>query len=127
MNSYIITVLVIIFAGFLTVLKRFRVDFAFAASTLICLTLVGISVNAIYPLIDYISSLELVGNYGEYFGIVLKSVGISIICTVAAEICKDAGEGALAYGIETFCKCEIIAASLPLIKRILELAEEIMK
>lgn len=127
MNIYLTTALVTVAALILTALKNFRTDITFAASAFICLSLIGVSVSAVFPIVDYISSLELVGRYSEYFGIILKSVGASVICTAAAEICRDSGQGALAYGVETFCKCEIIAMSLPLIRSVLELAEEIMR
>ena len=126
MNIYAITAFVVVLAVFLSVFKQIKQDFALAAATVICIVLVALSLTAVFPLVDYISSLTVINEYGEYFSIIMKSVGTAIICTTASEICKDSGEGALSFGIETFCKCEIVAMSLPMIKSILELAEEVM-
>ena len=57
----------------------------------------------------------------------MKSTGVALLCSLASEICKDTGENALSYGVELFCKCEIVAMSLPLITGILDLASKALK
>jgi|GEM_PF-2333534 len=126
MNVYAVTALVVVFSVFLTIFRQFKSDIAAAASSVVCLLLVALSLTAVFPLVDYISGMSVISEYGEYFSIIMKSVGTAIICTTASEICRDSGENALSYGVETFCKCEIVAMSLPMIRSILELAEEIM-
>ena len=126
MNAYVVTAVVVILSVFLTVFRNVKGDFSLVASCVVCLILVAISLTSIFPLIDYISGLEIINGYESYFSVILKSVGTAVICTTASEICKDTGQGALAFGVETFCKCEIVAMSLPMIKGVLELAKEIM-
>ncbi len=127
MSAYAISALVMVLSLFFMVIKQIKGEYALAASSVICLILIGLAINLIYPIIDYITSLTLFGAQSEHFKIVMKSVGVALLCGVACEICKDSGENALAYGVEIFCKCEILAMSLPLLKEILDLAKEIME
>lgn len=126
MNIYAVSAFIMVLSLCLMVIKQIRSEYAVAASSVVCLILIGLAVTAIYPLMDYMTGLSLFDAQGENFRIVMKSVGVALLCSVACEICKDTGENALSYGVEIFCKCEIIAMSLPLITGILDLAREIM-
>ena len=128
MNStYTVTALVIVLALFLAVLRQFKGDMAAVAAAFICISLLGVSVSTVIPLTEYVSSFADISGSQEYISIIMKAVGTAVICTAAAEICRDSGQSVLAYGIETFCKCEIVVMSFPLIKAIMELVTEILK
>lgn len=50
----------------------------------------------------------------------IKICGISMIAEFASDICRDAGEGALAHRIDVGVKIGIVAAALPLAAQIME-------
>lgn len=126
-SSYAVIAFVIVFAVFLTVLRQFKGDVATLAACFICISLLALSVNAVIPVAEYVSTFTGLYEHSEHISIIMKAVGTAVICTAASEICRDSGESALAYGVETFCKCEIVVMSFPLIKSIMGLVTEILK
>jgi len=61
-----------------------------------------------------------------YFSAVLKITGIAYIAEFGAEICRDAGEGAIAAKIELAGKVIIVALAIPIITSLLDLVLKIM-
>jgi stage III sporulation protein AD len=61
-----------------------------------------------------------------YFTSVLKITGIAYISEFGAEICRDAGEGAIASKIEMAGKVIIIALAIPVITSLIDLVLKIM-
>ncbi|MEA5057339.1 MAG: stage III sporulation protein AD [Anaerotignum propionicum] len=64
---------------------------------------------------------EKAGVSSGYFGIVLKVIGIAYLAQFGAQLCADAGEGAVAAKVELAGKILIMAASAPVLTALLEL------
>lgn len=64
-------------------------------------------------------------NYA-YLGIVFKLLGIAYICEFIAQLCRDAGEGALSFKIEAGGKIGILLLSLPIMTQILQTVLELL-
>ncbi len=62
----------------------------------------------------------------RYIGIVLKVIGIAYVAQFASELCKDAGESAIASKIEVAAKVIIMTLSMPVIYSLLEVVNEII-
>ena len=60
----------------------------------------------------------------QYYKALMKALGIGIVCQFTAQLCRDAGEGTLASGVEFFGKVEIILLSVPMLRELLTLARE---
>jgi len=56
-----------------------------------------------------------------YLGTILKIVGIAYIAEFGAQICRDAGEGAVAAKIEFAAKIMIMVLAVPIIVAVLQL------
>ncbi|MCD7722369.1 MAG: stage III sporulation AC/AD family protein [Clostridiales bacterium] len=56
-----------------------------------------------------------------YIKLMLKVLGISITVQFAADLCRDAGESALAYQCETAAKIIILAMILPLFETVIKI------
>ena len=68
----------------------------------------------------------LAGNAGiksDYIRVVLKVVGVSYITAFAAQMCRDAGESALAAKVELAGKVMILLTALPVFKALAEAIE----
>jgi stage III sporulation protein AD len=80
----------------------------------------------INPVIDYIKNL--IGNSipTEYMKILLKSLAIAYMTQISSELCRECGEGNIAFEIETVGKIEIIILSLPLINKVIEMSREMI-
>ncbi|MGQ5711558.1 stage III sporulation protein AD [Desulforudis sp. 1031] len=55
-----------------------------------------------------------------YLGVVLKIVGIAYIADFGAQICRDAGEGALGAKIEFAAKILILVLAVPVVLAVLD-------
>ena len=79
------------------------------------------------PVIEYVRELCSSNEYGEYLGLLIKAAGIGYIGCFSSEVCRDAGENALAARVEFAVRAAILLMSLPLIKNIFAYLEEFSK
>jgi stage III sporulation protein AD len=77
--------------------------------------------------------IELLNSYAQkvnidtiYISTLLKIVGIAYIAEFGAEVCKDAGEGAIASKVELAGKVFIVVLAVPIITSLLDLIIRIM-
>lgn len=56
-----------------------------------------------------------------YLGTILKIIGIAYIAEFGAQICRDAGEGAVATKIEFAAKIMIMVLAVPIVVAVLQL------
>lgn len=77
--------------------------------------------------------IELLNSYTKranidaiYITTLLKIIGIAYIAQFGAEICKDAGEGAIASKIELAGKVIIVVLAVPIITSLLDMVVRIM-
>ena len=84
-------------------------------------------INSFIPLINEIRSLAQTGGIdAELMGVIIKSFGICVTVQTASDVCRDAGQTALAGKIEFGGKLALLLVALPLFRRLLELALEII-
>lgn len=126
MNLIAVCGLVLAVTLFLLLIRQFRPELAPPLSLCLTLFLTLFAMAAMVPLLQYVQELEL-GRFHEYLPYLFKSMGISLLCATAADLCKDCGEAAVASKLELIGRCEIAVLSLPLLKDILTLAEELMR
>ena len=62
----------------------------------------------------------------EVFGVLLKALGIVLIGRITADLYKDAGESAIASGVELAVKTAVLLTALPLLNRLLSLLQEVL-
>ena len=62
----------------------------------------------------------------EYWAVMLKALGIAMLCRICTDVCRDCGESAIAGGVETAGKITILAISLPMIEDILVWAQQLL-
>ena len=79
------------------------------------------------------SIIELLGTYADkaeikpvFFTTVLKVMGIAYITEFGSDICRDAGENAIASKIELAGKITIVALAVPVITALLDMVIKIM-
>lgn len=87
--------------------------------------LASVCFGALPPLVGYINELtEAVGNaeLSESVELMLRVLATAIVTHVCAVICRDSGEGTIGSYVEIGGKVEIIVLTLPMIKKIIDLA-----
>ena len=106
----------------LILLRKLGNDYAVLASCVINVFISIFSISILMPVFDYINSFSDGSNFSNLYAIMFKAAGISLLCTFASEICKDAGESLLSSRIEFAGKCTLLTMCLPLIKKVFEYA-----
>ena len=58
--------------------------------------------------------------------VMLKALGIALVCGICGDICRDCGEGSIATCVETAGNLMILSISLPVIREILDVVAELL-
>ena len=78
-------------------------------------------------IVDAIQAIETYLPLDQrYIKILLKIVGITYIAEFSSDLCKDAGESAIASGVELAVKAAVLLTALPLLNRLLSLLQEVL-
>lgn len=91
---------------------------ALATGILIFLMLVT-PLGEIFALLRQVA--EKAGVSSDYFAIILKVIGIAYLAQFGAQVCSDAGEGAIAAKIELAGKVMIMGVSVPVLSGLLDI------
>ncbi len=103
------------------VLKEVKRELAVQLSILAGATIFLFIAGKIQIVIELLQNLADQANISSYYlQIVLKIVGVAYISEFGAQICRDAGEGALATKVEIAAKVGILVLAIPIIVAILE-------
>ena len=115
----------------ITVLKKENPDGALMLrlAAAVCLGIAAIC--AMRPVIEYARSIGELHGMGDGISsavsVLLKALGISLLTHASSTVCRDCGEGSIAYYVELAGKIEMLILSLPLIKGILDMAIELLE
>ena len=93
-----------------------------------CVVLALLSlVGSIRELLEFLAELgERSGVARELFVPLYKTVGIALIVKLGGEVCRDAGEAALAAALETAGSICALLIALPLLRAVLSMLLELM-
>lgn len=102
---------------------EFGVVLGLLAGAIILLT----SVPALKSIKELMESLaDTAGVSSAVLAPVIKTVGISIVTKIAAEICKDAKEGGIAAFVETAGAAAALLVCVPLLEAVLSMIGELL-
>jgi len=103
------------------VLKQIRPEIALQLSILAGATIFILIISKIRVIVDLLQTLADQANISSYYLIIiLKIVGVAYLAEFGAQICRDAGESALATKIELAAKVGVIILAIPIIVAITE-------
>ncbi|MEW6769777.1 MAG: stage III sporulation protein AD [Bacillota bacterium] len=94
-----------------------------AAGVVIFLALIG-KISAAVAVLNNVAGRA--GLNMVYLDTILKIVGIAYVADFGAQMCRDAGEGALAVKVEFAAKVLILVLALPIIIGLLDLLLELV-
>lgn len=109
------------------VLKEHRPEIAIQISVAAGIIVLLMVSDKIANVIQLLTSLS--NNIGveiELISVVFKIIGIAYIAEFSAEICKDAGQGAIASKIEFASKIFIVILAVPIISSLIDLLANLM-
>ena len=75
-----------------------------------------------------ISFLLSLGDFREFedsLSVILRMLGIGMLCTLTADTCRDLGEEGIASRVELCAKAEILLLSLPFLEELFSIFTEV--
>ena len=102
-------------------LKQYKPEFVIHISILAGILIFIMVLPKLSAVIELLNSLtSKLGTSSQFFAILLKITGIAYIAEFATNICKDAGETAIASKLELGAKVIIISMSVPILGSVIE-------
>lgn len=95
-----------------------------AAVIAVFLSASGVVENVIAYFSDFLSDGVI---DTAYILLTFKALGIAIIAQFGADFCRDCGNSALAFALETIAKAAILSMSLPMLKSLAEITAGLLK
>jgi len=113
--------LALIVTIFSVLLKQIRPEIALQLTILAGASIFILILSKIRVVVDLLQTLADQANISSYYLlIILKIVGVAYLAEFGAQICRDAGENALATKIELAAKVGVIILAIPIIVAITE-------
>ena len=104
------------------VLRPSRPELATCLSLLAGALTVGALLGQITPLVISLRRMSSLGGVGEgHLAVVLRGAGICLVTQLAADVCRDAGDTALACKAELTGRILLLLLAVPLYEEILTL------
>ncbi len=121
MDIFKILVVGITGALFAVMLGSYKKELAMAVSIVTGLVIISMLLSQMRAVFaEFAVLIEETGINPEYFVIVLKVTGIAYAAQFAGELCRDAGEGAIALKIETAAKVTVMVLTVPILRDFLK-------
>lgn len=122
-----ISMLALCAVSLILLVKNYRPEFGL-------FTVIASSIVLLYFLLDslrygfsYVTQIYQELNHGKaYFPIILKVLAIAYITEFTSQLCKDAGESAIASKVELAGKIIIFCVAIPVFTAIFDLIEELL-
>ena len=115
-------------AVFGALVKKSNKEYALLLTAAAAAAILAAALGDAAPPIGEIHSLSRGGGVqSQCLAIVVKAAGLAVIGQLAAQLCRDAGEATLAYGVELAAKVAILTVAMPLISQLFEFMGEILK
>ncbi|HHT01167.1 MAG TPA: stage III sporulation protein AD [Firmicutes bacterium] len=111
----------------LVFVRQVRPEFAVLLSVAIGIVIFLFLVGKVLVVLNILEDLSLQAQIElGYLDKVLKIIGVAYITEFAAQVCRDAGEGAVAAKVEFGGKVIILVLAVPIILAILEIIVELL-
>lgn len=108
------------------ILSEFKPKLAKLAAVAVGAALLCAAGANIYPSVALVSDFVKDTPLSEYSGTLLKALGVALAVEVTADICRDAGEAALASRLEMVGKAELLLLALPLVSELMSIARGLL-
>ena len=109
------------------IISRFEGGFSLAIKVGTVIISVGILIISARSILSELGDMVSgIGQVSDYAGIVIKALGIAMIGQISSRICRDCGAEGAAGVVELAAKIEIFILCLPLIRKIVTIATEIL-
>ena len=110
-----------------TLVKKTSPDMALLLALAVCAVVLTALVRGLEEITAFLQELlERGGLSAELFTPLLKTVGIALVTRTGGALCRDAGEGAMAAGVEMSGAFAVVLVSLPLFRAAWQMLEGLL-
>lgn len=110
-----------------TFLNKQNREIGAVLAVVVCCLVFAASAVYLRPILQFLEQLQELGSMDpEAVGVMLKIVGIGLIGEIAGLICSDSGNAAMGKALQTMTTLVILWLSLPMMKALLDLVQEIL-
>lgn len=103
------------------VLKGMHSEMFVVCALATCAVALLFSLKLAATIMDYIERLTAHYNLADgYLQISFKVIGIGYVCTLASQLCRDAGQASIALQVELFGKLLILLQALPVAAKLID-------
>ncbi len=125
MNMIILAILCCILT---LVLKEYKSSYAYLCALAGAVIILLVSLKKLNEIIDFTTQLQQhSGLSKQYYGTVLKVIGIGILGEFGVSTCNEMQQQTLARAVDFFCKVSVLILSLPILKDVLRMLGELLK
>lgn len=110
----------------IVILRIYRSEFVAPVSLVSVIVLLGGCLTIMHPIGEYINDLSKTSFFSYYFDAIMKALGIGIIAETTSTVCRDSGASSIASKVEFGAKLLILSLSLPIVKKIVSMALEVI-
>lgn len=92
----------------------------------LCLVIGG-GVSVLGEVVSALGELGVGESVSEYSALMLRGLGLAVLCRVCSDVCRDCGEPTVASAVETAGKLSILLLAMPTVSDIVAAAGELME
>lgn len=108
-------------------LRKSRPEISTCVGLLTAVMILALSVSKVQPALNEINELMSSANVNsQYMSILIKALGVCFIAQLASDVCRDAGESAIASNVELAGKLAVLIIALPLFGQVADLVLKLM-
>ena len=127
MNLFSVIGIAVVAAVLSVILKQWRPEVSLLIGVCAGVLLLSTVLSEVRPLIAWFKEVGATyGNLNLYFAPLLKVLGVAYLAQFASQVCRDAGESALAMKVEIAGRVTILGLSVPVLKTVLEMIEDVL-
>ena len=109
-----------------SLLKQYQPAYGLIA-VLAALTLaMGAALGWALPFFQWVQSISSLADM-QGLGSVMKAAGVALLTRCVQELCRDAGQNALAVAVDFAGRCLILAAAMPVMQRVLDVLMRLLQ
>ena len=109
------------------VLREFKVSYASLCSMTSAIIICIFALSQFEEIKEFLQNVQQqIKLPHEYFELIFKILGISVLSEVSISLCRDQQHSALVYALDIFSKCSIILLSLPVLSDVLDVIGELL-
>ena len=79
------------------------------------------------PLYRQVLTMTSKTALAQYMPVLVRSLGVAVLTRICSDVCREGGEGGLAFCVETVGKLEMLIIALPLVEELISIVGKLLE